>query len=114
VLLNLLQNAVKYSPTGSPIDVSISGVDGGVGIAVLDRGVGITHAEADQIFEPFYRTPGEATSAVAGSGLGLAVSRAIVKAHGGRIWAEPRDGGGTGVHLSLPTQRTTEVVEHAV
>jgi signal transduction histidine kinase len=114
VLLNLLQNAVKYSPSGSPIDVAISSADGEVGIAVLDRGVGIAQAEADRIFEPFYRTPGEATSTVDGSGLGLAVSRAIVEAHGGQIWAEPRDGGGTGIHLSLPSRRINERVEHAV
>jgi two-component system sensor histidine kinase KdpD len=114
VLLNLLQNAVKYSPSGSPIDVTISGTGGKVGIAVLDRGVGIAQAEADRIFEPFYRTPGEATSKVGGSGLGLAVSRAIVEAHGGDIWAAPREGGGTGMHVSLPTRRINEVVENAV
>ena len=115
VLLNLLQNAVKYSPSGSPIDVTISGTGAGVDVAVLDRGVGISEAEADRIFEPFYRTPGAATNAVDGSGLGLAVSRAIVQAHGGQIWAAPRDGGGTGVHVSVPSRRINhEVVDHAV
>jgi signal transduction histidine kinase len=114
VLLNLLQNAAKYSPSGSPIDVTISGTGGEVAIAVLDRGVGIAQAEVDRIFEPFYRTPGEATSKVGGSGLGLAVSRAIVEAHGGHIWATPREGGGTGMHVSLPTRRINEVVDYAV
>jgi two-component system sensor histidine kinase KdpD len=115
VLLNLLQNAVKYSPSGSPIDVTIGGTGAEVDVAVLDRGVGISEAEAHRIFEPFYRTPGAATNAVDGSGLGLAVSRVIVQAHGGHIWAAPRDGGGTGVHVSLPTRRINEeVVDHAV
>ncbi|HEX8967843.1 MAG TPA: ATP-binding protein, partial [Chloroflexota bacterium] len=103
VLLNLLGNAVKYSPAQTPIDISIAAHGSDVQIAVMDRGIGITPSDAARIFEPFYRAQTQAAAAVGGAGLGLAVCRAILDAHGGRIWAAPRDGGGTAVYLTLPT-----------
>ncbi|MBI3968900.1 MAG: HAMP domain-containing protein, partial [Chloroflexi bacterium] len=102
VVFNLLQNAAKYSPTGGPIDVRVQAEAEGVRIGILDRGVSVPPAEATKIFEPFYRVSNGHAAKIGGVGLGLAVCRAIVEAHGGRIWAEPRPGGGTGVYLTLP------------
>jgi two-component system, OmpR family, sensor histidine kinase KdpD len=100
VLVNLLDNAVKYSPPGSPIDIS-AGEDGLTAhIEVADRGIGIPPEEAAHVFEKFYRI--QRPENVSGSGLGLSISKGIVEAHGGRIYAVPRPGGGTVIALELP------------
>jgi two-component system sensor histidine kinase KdpD len=100
VLINIFDNAVKYSPPGSPIDIS-AGEDGLTAhIEVADRGVGIPSEEAAHIFEKFYRI--QRPENVGGSGLGLSISKGIVEAHGGRIYALPRPGGGTVIALELP------------
>jgi two-component system sensor histidine kinase KdpD len=103
VALNLLQNAVKYSPEGGPIHITIEAEDETVRVGVFDRGVGLAPDQADSIFEPFYRVQGELSTRVGGAGLGLAICRAVIDAHGGRIWAEPRADGGTAVYFTLPT-----------
>jgi signal transduction histidine kinase len=69
---------------------------------VRDRGPGIPPEEASRIFERFYRTPGASRSRTRGAGLGLAIAAAIVEGHGGRIAAEPRQGGGTVMRIALP------------
>ena len=90
VMTNLVENVVKYTPPGSPIIVSIERADGCVRVAVEDRGPGIPREERERIFDKFYRL--ETKAGTRGSGLGLAVSRGLVAAHGGRIWAD----GGSG------------------
>jgi two-component system sensor histidine kinase KdpD len=100
VLINILDNAIKYSPPGSPIDIS-AGEDGLTAhIEVADRGVGIPSEETAHVFEKFYRI--QRPENVSGSGLGLSISKGIVEAHGGRIYAFPRPGGGTVIALELP------------
>jgi two-component system sensor histidine kinase KdpD len=102
VVVNLLQNAAKYSPEATPIELRLDIRDGMARLAVLDRGVGVSAADTARIFEPFYRVQDRRTARVGGAGLGLAICRAIVDGHGGRIWAEPRAGGGSRFCFSLP------------
>jgi two-component system, OmpR family, sensor histidine kinase KdpD len=100
VLVNILDNALKYSPPGSPIDVTTMVVAGHLEIEVSDRGVGVPHEDLNRVFDKFYRVqrPGR----VAGSGLGLSICKGIVQAHQGFIAAENRPGGGTTITISLP------------
>ena len=104
VLINLLDNAVKYTPPGSPIRLSAWATEGAVTIEVADQGPGLPPGEEQRIFEKFYRLP-HATSP-GGAGLGLTICRGIVAAHGGRMWAANRPGGGTVVRFTLPLTGT--------
>jgi two-component system sensor histidine kinase KdpD len=100
VFINLLENAAKYTPAGTPIEISAAVGPGIVTISVADRGAGLAPGEEERVFEKFYRggdaPPGK------GVGLGLTISRGIVIAHGGRIWAENRPGGGAVFRFTLP------------
>lgn len=104
VLTNLIENAVRYTPAESPIDVSVQREGSQIIMSVADRGPGIPPGDLERIFDKFYRVldgqhrPGYPT----GSGLGLAVSKGLVEAHGGRIWAENREGGGAIFSVTLP------------
>ena len=98
---NLVGNAAKYSPDGSPIDVLVEEADDEVRVLVLDRGIGLDEQPGADLFEPFYR--GErARSTAGGVGIGLAVCRRIVHLLGGRIWARARDDGGSEFGFALP------------
>ena len=99
---NLLSNAEKYSPEDKQIDVRARRSGDEVIISVLDRGSGITTAEAEIIFQPFYRADRTST-AVSGAGIGLAVCKLLVQAQSGRIWASPRRGGGSTFSFTLPS-----------
>jgi PAS domain S-box-containing protein len=94
VVHNLVSNAGKYSPAGSEVEVKIESGDDEVVVRVLDRGRGLSEAEASHVFEPFYRSEA-AKRMAAGAGIGLFVCRRLIEAMGGRIWAEPREGGGS-------------------
>jgi two-component system sensor histidine kinase KdpD len=100
VLINLIDNAIKYTPPGSPIEVSAEEVGGTVMVEVADRGPGLPPGEERLIFEKFHRT--DPAPSVRGAGLGLAICQGIIQAHGGRIWAENRAGGGVALRFSLP------------
>ncbi|HVA45109.1 MAG TPA: sensor histidine kinase KdpD [Pirellulales bacterium] len=102
VLTNLLENVQKYTPAGSPIDISAWPQEGQLIVEVADRGPGIPDDERDLIFEKFYRGQAAAVDGRRGAGLGLAICKAIITAHGGRIWAENRAGGGARFCFSLP------------
>lgn len=109
VLSNLLDNAVKYSPQGGLIVVS-GRVDGDeVVISVADQGIGIAPEHLNKLFERYFRASTNGRSHVAGTGLGLPISDAIIRAHGGRIWADSTVGQGTVFSFTLPlAPRTTE------
>jgi signal transduction histidine kinase len=101
VLTNLLTNALKYAPGETPVLVEIQPLEGEVVVAVTDRGVGMTAEEQAQLFRRYYRA--ERTYAMsAGLGLGLYVTRALVEAHGGRIWVESEPGVGSTFRFTLP------------
>ena len=102
VLINLIDNVVKYTSADSPMDVIVDDTGGAVVIEVADRGPGLRPGEEQLIFEKFHRAEGGPS--VRGAGLGLAICRGIVRAHGGRIWAENRPGGGLSVRFSLPVK----------
>jgi two-component system sensor histidine kinase KdpD len=101
VLTNLIENAVKYSPPGSEVRVTVRCAAGAVEVAVADRGPGIAPEALPHLFEPFYRADGHGPRSK-GAGLGLAVARGLVEAHGGRIWAENRADGGARFVFTLP------------
>ena len=104
VLTNLIENAVRYTPPESPIEVSAQ-IDGEqMVISISDRGPGIPQADKERIFDKFYRVLATQRNAVSvpGSGLGLAVSKGLVEAHGGHIWVEDRPGGGSLFRFTLP------------
>jgi two-component system, OmpR family, sensor histidine kinase KdpD len=106
VLVNLLDNVVKYTPRGSPIEIIATATDQSVTIEIADHGPGLPAGEEDRVFEKFYR--GEAAGQ-RGAGLGLAICRGIVRAHGGRIWAQNLPGGGVAFLFTLPLGQTTPV-----
>ncbi|MGE5089882.1 MAG: two-component system sensor histidine kinase KdpD [Candidatus Levyibacteriota bacterium] len=100
VIVNLLENAAKHTPPGTPIRIAGSQVDGTVEVAVEDRGPGLPPGREAAIFDMFTR--GQPESVVPGIGLGLAICRTIVEAHGGSIRAENREGGGARFVFILP------------
>lgn len=102
VFHNLIDNAIKYTSPDSPIEISAALATNRMIIKILDRGPGIMPDEVHQLFEKFYR--GRKLTTERGVGLGLAICRSIVKAHGGEIWAENREGGGAAFCFSLPLQ----------
>jgi PAS domain S-box-containing protein len=101
LLDNLLTNATKYSPASTQIEVVVSSDEKEACVTVLDRGIGIGDADTTQLFTAFYRTEA-AKMRTNGLGIGLAVCQRIVDSLGGRIWARPRDGGGTEAGFALP------------
>lgn len=100
VFANLLENACKYTPSGTPIEISAQAAATEVMVRVADQGPGLPPGKEDLLFEKFTR--GERESSTPGVGLGLAICRAIVEAHGGRIWAAPASRGGAEFVFALP------------
>jgi signal transduction histidine kinase len=99
VLFNLIQNAIHHTPADGSVTVSAEAVNGGIEVEVADTGNGVPADQRDRVFDPFFR--GDESRQHAGAGLGLAISRAIVEAHGGRIWLEDA-AVGTRVRFNLP------------
>lgn len=103
VLVNLLDNAVKYTPPDTAIRILATPTDGQVTVEVADGGPGLPRGEEDRVFEKFYRA---ASNDRRGAGLGLAICRGIVQAHGGRMWARNRPEGGVAFLFTLPVTGT--------
>jgi two-component system sensor histidine kinase KdpD len=99
---HLLDNAVKYSPPGSPIGISAEKAGGCVIISVSDQGLGIPERDQSRIFQKFYRSP-DTHQHVTGSGMGLAISLEVVRAHGGEMWVESAPGQGAKFCISVPS-----------
>ncbi|WP_242345705.1 sensor histidine kinase [Anaeromyxobacter terrae] len=100
VIVNLLTNALKYSPPDAPVEVRVSRADGEAVVSVSDRGVGVPPEELPRLFERYYRA--RSAGRTEGIGLGLYIARQLVLAHGGRIWAESRVGAGSTFAFALP------------
>ncbi len=100
VLNNIIDNAIKYSPDGLPLEIQARAVENEIHISVLDRGMGIPEGDLERVFDKFYRV--QRPDQVIGTGLGLAICKGILEAHGGRIWARNREGGGTNITIALP------------
>jgi len=101
-LLNLLDNALQYTPPGGQVSVRASLVGPEVVIAVSDTGMGIPKADQQRIFERFYRVDDARSRAVGGTGLGLSITKHLLEAHGGRIEVESDVGRGSTFSLVLP------------
>jgi signal transduction histidine kinase len=102
ILLNLVGNAVKYSPAGGRIAVSAQLTGRMVEVVVEDEGIGVPPAERSRIFERFTRVTSAQTRAIAGAGIGLAVVKGLVELHGGRVWVEDAPVRGSRFHVALP------------
>ena len=103
VFVNLISNAIKYTPEGGRISVDSRRTGTNVCFSVTDTGSGIPEHLLEAVFERFWQVDGQKSR---GIGLGLYICRSIVKAHGGRIWVESQQGSGSIVHVTLPTHRT--------
>jgi two-component system sensor histidine kinase KdpD len=99
VLVNLVENALRYSSPADPVRVEVGMVGGEVVVSVVDQGPGLTRAECASIFEPFTRGPGAGER---GSGLGLAIARGFAELNSGRLWVESVPGRGATFSLALP------------
>ena len=104
VLVNLVSNALKFTPEGGSVEITLRRRDDALSVSVADTGIGIPRAELERIFDSFYQIRGRPSAAKApGSGLGLSLARQIVELHGGRIWAESEgDGKGSCLTFTLP------------
>jgi PAS domain S-box-containing protein len=102
VLVNLVENAVKYSPDGGPVTITLTKHDRYVQWAVSDRGLGIPPSERRRVFEKFYRLDPNMTRGIGGTGLGLYICRELVSRLDGRIWVEPNDRHGSVFFVRIP------------
>jgi two-component system, OmpR family, sensor histidine kinase KdpD len=100
VLSNLIENAVRHTPPGTPIEIRIHPQQSAIMIEIADRGPGIPSHEEETIFNKFIRS----TRTRMGAGIGLSICRVIVEAHGGRIWAENRPDGGAAFKFIIPVE----------
>ena len=102
VLVNLLHNAVKFSPNGGDIVVGVRETADGITVWVRDPGMGVPRADLTRIFERFYKVDRARFRGRGGTGLGLSISRHVVDSHGGRIWADSEEGHGSTFSFTIP------------
>ena len=103
MLINLVENAIKYSPDGGKIELGVESEDGAVVFRVRDEGLGIPTDEQPRVFQKFYRLDPDMTRGVGGTGLGLYICSELVERMGGRIWVESRDARGSAFYFELPS-----------
>jgi PAS domain S-box-containing protein len=109
VIMNLMENAIKFTPEGGQIHVSIGGTNDSVTVSVTDSGIGIAPEDIPHLFQKFYRIDSTATRTIGGTGLGLYLSRTIIELLGGKIWVESKLGFGSSFKFSLPRQPTASL-----
>jgi signal transduction histidine kinase len=114
IVLNLLDNAVKYGPLGQTVNVSLTGRDDKVVIAIEDKGPGVPRGEREKIWDPYVRLSRETESAAGGSGIGLSIVRELVRLHDGRTWVEDAAGGGARFVIEFPRVFGLKTGEHAI
>jgi signal transduction histidine kinase len=102
IVVNLLDNAVKYGPSGQTVRVEVTRVDGAARLSVTDEGPGVPPSERDRIWKAYRRLDRDVKARVPGSGIGLSVVRELASLHGGRVWVESDDGGGARFVVELP------------
>ena len=102
VLSNLISNAIKYSPAGSPVEIACKPGNNEVTVSVKDDGIGIKPLDAEKIFDRYYRVESSDTKHIAGFGIGLYLTTEIIHRHGGRIWLDNGANGGVTVRVALP------------
>jgi two-component system sensor histidine kinase KdpD len=108
VIINLLENSLKYTPPGTPLEISVLVQGKEILVAVADRGPGLPTGEEERIFEKFYQvSPGSAR----GAGLGLTICHSIIEAHGGRIWATNREAGGAIFSFTIPLAESRLILD---
>lgn len=112
VLNNLLENALKYSPKGGQITVTCELENENVVVSVADQGQGIPPEFLDRVFDRFFQVDGTSTRKMGGNGLGLAIAKGIVEAHGGAIWAESQVGQGSIFRLALPIVKDSDLLQN--
>jgi two-component system sensor histidine kinase KdpD len=111
VLVNLLDNATEYTAPSTPIELTARATAGGVELEVADHGPGVPAGKEQQIFQKFYRSHGTTNGGRRGIGLGLAICRGVVEAHGGTITAMNRAGGGATFTITLPVEGAPPTVD---
>ena len=104
-LLNLLDNAIRYSPAGTPITMAVNSEGGAIAIDVIDRGPGIPARHQEKIFERFYRVDKARSRATGGAGIGLAVARSVLELQHGSLQMSSQEGQGSTFHIRLPAAR---------
>lgn len=109
VMVNLLDNAFKYSPANSPVKIAVITDENKVQVSVADRGIGIPTADLSHVFDKFYRAK-QSKKNTNGTGLGLSICRTIIEAHHGKIWAENRSDGGAIIHFFIPVQEQDKMM----
>ncbi len=106
VLQNFLENALKYTPKGGEVIVTIKSNDTDIEVSVKDNGIGIPENELDKLFTKFYRGENAIKTVTEGSGLGLFIAKKIIKRHGGKIWAKSNEGKGSTFYFSIPIKES--------
>ena len=109
ILTNLVDNAIKFTPNEGKVHISARVVNSWVEVMVSDTGTGIPHGALKSIFEKYWQVEGSLTKETEGTGLGLAITQGLVKAHGGKIWAESEPGSGSRFRFTLPTEEGRRV-----
>jgi two-component system sensor histidine kinase KdpD len=103
VFTNLLENVIRHTPVGSPVEIAANAESDHILVVVADQGPGVPFGDEERVFEKLYKAAGAGDGGV---GLGLTICRAIMSAHDGRIWIRNREGGGAAVYVSIPLRGT--------
>jgi signal transduction histidine kinase len=113
-ITNLLDNAVKYSDPGGPVEVTGEAVDGRLVVQIVDHGIGIPSRDLERIFERFYRVDKARSRATGGTGLGLSIVRHVAQLHGGEVTVTSTEGEGSTFRLVLPLAGHTAAPANAI